>query len=126
MSIMRYRFGMNIINVFGLMFVIIFVIVVGTFFVTAVKGIRQWNKNNNSPSLTVPATVVSKRTHVSHRNGVNDNYPYTFTTYYVTFQVASGDRIEFQVTGHEYGMLADGDNGLLSFQGTRYLGLKRQ
>ena len=47
------------------------------------------------------------------------------TSYYVTFQVESGDRMEFSVSGAEYGMLIEGDRGRLSFQGTRYLGFER-
>ena len=47
------------------------------------------------------------------------------TTYYVTFQVESGDRMEFHVSGQEYGLLAEGDRGKVTFQGTRYLGFAR-
>ena len=50
---------------------------------------------------------------------------HTFTTYYVTFQVESGDRMELAVDGEDYGMLVEGDRGRLSFQGTRYLGFER-
>ena len=50
----------------------------------------------------------------------------TSTTYYVTFQVASGDRMELCVSGYEYGMIVEGDYGDLSFQGTRYLGVVRK
>ena len=46
-------------------------------------------------------------------------------TYYVTFQVESGDRMELTVSGSDYGMLVEGDIGKLSFQGTRYLGFQR-
>lgn len=123
-----YGFGMGF-DLFSIMFVIIFVIVIGTFIVTAVKGISQWNKNNQSPRLTVPATVVAKRTNVSnhHHGGANGyHHHHTSTTYYITFQVQSGDRMELHVTGHEYGMLIEGDKGKLSFQGTRYLGFERQ
>ena len=42
------------------------------------------------------------------------------TYYYITFEVNSGDRMEFSVTGEQYGMLAEGDYGTLTFQGTRY------
>ncbi len=49
----------------------------------------------------------------------------TFTSYYVTFQVESGDRMELTVSGSDYGMLVQGDIGKLSFQGTRYLGFER-
>ena len=50
---------------------------------------------------------------------------HTFTTYYVTFQVESGDRMELTVSGSDYGMLVEGDIGKLSFQGTSYLGFER-
>ena len=49
----------------------------------------------------------------------------TFTSYYVTFQVEIGDRMEFEVDGSDYGLLMQGDIGKLSFQGTRYLGFER-
>lgn len=48
------------------------------------------------------------------------------TRYYVTFQVDSGDRMELPMTGSEYGMLAEGDVGKLTFQGTRYLSFERK
>ena len=116
-------------DMFSIMFSIVFIIVIGMFVVTAIKGIGQWNKNNNSPRLTVPATVVAKRTNVSHHNhaGTNGHHHHsTSTTYYVTFQVESGDRMELHLSGHEFGMLVEGDKGKLSFQGTRYIGFERQ
>ena len=116
-------------DMFSIMFSIVFIIVIGMFVVTAIKGIGQWKKNNNSPRLTVPATVVAKRTNVSHHNhaGTNGHHHHsTSTTYYVTFQVESGDRMELHLSGHEFGMLVEGDKGKLSFQGTRYLGFERQ
>ena len=115
-------------DMFGIMFTIVFVLVIGTFIATAVRGIGQWNKNNNSPRLTVPATVVAKRTNVTrHRhNGANGHHHHhTSTSYYVTFQVESGDRMELEMTGPEYGLLVEGDHGNLTFQGTRYLGFER-
>lgn len=33
--------------------------------------------------------------------------------------------MEFLVSGTEYGMLVEGDQGMLHFQGTRYLGFDR-
>ena len=123
---MGFGYGLDM---FSIMFSIVFIIVVGMFVVTAIKGIGQWNKNNNSPRLTVPATVVAKRTNVSHHNhaGTNGHHHHsTSTTYYVTFQVESGDRMELHLSGHEFGMLVEGDKGKLSFQGTRYLGFERQ
>lgn len=117
-------------TIFQIMFTLVFVLVIGMFIVIAVKGISQWNKNNHSPRLTVPATVVAKRTNVSHHRhnhgGTGMHHTTHSTTYYVTFQVDSGDRMELHVAGHEFGMLIEGDRGMLTFQGTRYLGFTRK
>ena len=116
--------------IFQIMFTLVFVLVIGMFIVIAVKGISQWNKNNHSPKLTVPAKVVAKRTNVSHHRhstGASGMHHTTHsTTYYVTFQVESGDRMELHVAGQEFGLLVEGDEGKLTFQGTRYLKFERQ
>lgn len=119
---------------FEIMFTLVFVIIIGVFVVTAVKGLSRWNRNNHCPRLSVSASVVSKRTNVSrhsHPNagdatGAHGFHSTTSTSYYATFQVESGDRMELSVTGTEYGLLAEGDRGKLTFQGTRYLGFERQ
>ena len=108
-------------NIMRIMVPVIFVLVFGIIIVTMVRGVGEWNKNNQSPKLTVPVTVVAKRSDV-HR-GIETMH--TFTSYYVTFQVESGDRMEFEVSDMEYGMLAEGDSGELTFQGTRYLNFQR-
>ena len=130
---MGMGFGM-VFDLFPIMFCIVFVIVIGMFIFTAVNGISTWNKNNNSPRLTVSAVVVTKRMNVSHHHhanagdisGAHGHHVSTSTWYYVTFQVESGDRMEFSVGGAEYGMLVEGDKGKLSFQGTRYLSFERE
>lgn len=83
--------------------------------------------------MTVPAVIVAKRTDVSYHqhanagdmSGAHGFYTTSSTIYYVTFQVESGDRMEFHVSGLEYGMLTEGDTGRLTFQGTRYLSFER-
>lgn len=107
-----------------------FILILGFIIATAIKGGVQWNKNNNSPILTVDAKVVAKRMAVSnhtHHHGDNMAIHHTSssTTYYATFEVESGDRIELQLPDKEYGMLVEGDNGKLTFQGTRYKGFER-
>ena len=116
-------FGMEF-QLFEVMFFLIFFLILGMFLFMIVKGLSTWNKNNQSPRLTVDATVVAKRTDVTHHHG-NDMATHS-TWYYATFQVESGDRMEFAVDGMEYGMLAEGDIGKLSFQGTRYLSFERE
>lgn len=111
-------------------FVIIgFIFVFGTIIVRLIKGAKQWKRNNGSPILTVDATMVTKRTdvHHYHHNTATDNMQHvsSSTTYYATFQVTSGDRLEFEIHDIEYGMLVENDMGRLTFQGTRYLGFER-
>ena len=120
-----FDFGFRI---FGILFVVMFMVVMGIFIVTLGREIREWNQNNHSPRLTVPATVIAKRTNVSHSShgGTNGHHHHsTSTTYYVTFQVDSGDRMELYMAGHKFGLLLEGDRGNLTFQGTRYLGFER-
>ena len=117
-------------GIFGILFSLVFVAMFAVIIVSLIKSISQWNKNNHSPRLTVPATVVAKRTNVSSHhhhshNGTGMGHTTHSSTYYVTFQVESGDRMELQLAGHEFGLLVEGDRGMLSFQGTRYLGFQR-
>ena len=116
-------------DLFPILFTIVFCFVFGTILVNIIRSIGQWNKNNHSPRLTVEASVISRRTNVTHNlhdTGDGMHHTSTSTDYYVTFQVASGDRMEFRVSGREYGMLIEGDKGDLSFQGTRFLGFERR
>lgn len=116
-------------SVFPFLFFIVFGIILIVFVVTFVRGIGEWHKNNNSPRLTVPAKVVSKRTSVSHghhHSASGHMHTTSSTWYYATFEVESGDRMELALSGSEYGMLAEGDTGKLTFQGTRYLSFERE
>jgi len=117
-------------GMFGLMEIlmpIMFVLVFGMVIVVFAKSLTQWNKNNHSPRLTVEALVVAKRTNVSHHhNGGEHHMHHMSTSYYVTFEVASGDRMELHVSGSDYGMMVEGDFGDLTFQGTRFLAFDRK
>lgn len=106
--------------IIGIGFVVVLVILV----VSAVRGASQWHKNNGSPALTVAASVVTKRENITHHHS-DSSLGRTHTTYYATFELESGDRMEFCVASTEYGVLAEGDNGTLRFQGTRYRGFDR-
>lgn len=105
-----------------------FILAVGMIIFTVIRGVSQWNRNNQSPRLTVGAVVATKRenvTHHTHNTGDGVMHTSTDTSYYITFQFESGDRMELRVSGSEYGQLSEGDRGYLSFQGTRYLGFER-
>lgn len=122
---MGFAFGFS---AFNTMFFLVFAIVIGVFIVRLIKGLSTWNKNNHSPRLTVEAAVVSKRqnTDVHHHHNNDHMHTSTSTQYYATFQFGGGDRLELRLSGQEYGLLAEGDVGELTFQGTRYLDFRRR
>ncbi|GIO27927.1 DUF2500 domain-containing protein [Ornithinibacillus bavariensis] len=124
---MNYSFDsdLNTFDFFPIFFTIIFIIVIGAFLMTAVKGISQWRKNENSHTLTVFANVTSKRTDVTHIHHSNDHHHHSSTSYYATFEFESGDRQEFQITARDYSQIANHDQGKLTFRGTRFLGFER-
>ena len=115
-------------NVFPILFLFVFGLILALVISQFVRGAKQDRINRNAPRLTVQATVVAKRMQVgsNHHHDANDMvHDYTYSKYFVTFEVASGDRMELPVSGQEYGLLIEGDHGNLSFQGTRYLGFAR-
>lgn len=119
-------FGMF--SIMGFIIPLFFMFIFGMLIFTVVRGIMQWNYNNHQPVLKVDAIIVAKRSHTSHHHHHDHNsisHSTSSTSYYVTFEVESGDRMEFGLSDTEYGMLAEGDRGKLTFQGTRYLGFER-
>ena len=104
-----------------------FILIIGIFIFISIKGFSEWSSNNNSPRLTVPAKVVTKRTNTSGggNHSTDNTHSMTTTSYYVTFEFESRDRTEFSLSGSQFGMLVEADIGMLTFQGTRYLGFKR-
>lgn len=128
--------GSSPFNEFSIMFSIIpviviigFILVFATIIFRGIQDAKQWKRNNDSPVLTVDATVVTKRTDVHyyhHNTGVNEmHHTSSSTSYFATFEVDSGDRMEFKIRDTEYGILVENDKGRLTFQGTRYLGFER-
>ncbi|WP_330601554.1 DUF2500 domain-containing protein [Holdemanella porci] len=74
---------------------------------------------------TKPCFPAASNALVGDLSSAHGFHTTTSTSYYVTFLVESGDRIELCVSGTEYGMLVEGDTGRLTFQGTRYLSFER-
>ncbi|MCK0111869.1 DUF2500 domain-containing protein [Ornithinimicrobium sp. F0845] len=96
--------------------IIIFVIGRG-----ALKTLRERKANREAPQLTFPARVIGKRDGVS--GGGNSS---ARSHYYVTFERLDLQRLELEVEGPEFGMLAVGDYGRLTHQGTWYQGFARE
>ena len=121
-------YGFSFDDIFSILFFIAFLFVFSMFVLAGLKAITEWNKNNNSPKLTVDATVIKKRNQVSNSDYLDHNgiiHTTSSITYYVTFQVERGDQIKMRLSRNEYIMLAEGDYGKLTFQGTRYISFEK-
>ncbi len=136
MSGMGFGFGVADImfSAVPVIVVIGFIVVFGTMIAGLFSAAKQRRYNRSQPVLTVDAKVVSKRGDTSyhtHHHGTPGEAGHhttrsSSTSYYATFEVESGDRMEFMVTGQESGMLVEGDTGRLTFQGTDYKGFERR
>ena len=125
---MHFSFNFGLIPF--LMFASVFALIIGII----VKNISEEAKNSKAPVQTVSARIVSKRidshstgsTMTALSDGMMSGTPTGSTQHYVTFEAPDGSRLELRVQGSEYGMLAEGDYGELTFQRKRYIGFNRQ
>jgi len=76
-------------------------------------------QDSASPIKELAANVVAKRSQVSGWNK-------TVTQYFATFEFGDGQRLELYLWGSAFGLLAEGDRGMLRYQGERFLGFRRQ
>jgi len=94
------------------------------FFYVVIKNIIRFVENENSPVVTVPATVVDMRRkthHHHHQHGHHHSH-----SYHVTFELPDGERKQLRVLRMDYLELDTGDKGMLTYQGTRYKGFARE
>lgn len=108
--------------VMTVLFFLTFIATIGLMIFMIVRSVSAQKKNDSQPKLTVPATVISKRTDLYRRR----NMGMGSTVYFVTFQVQSGDRIELHLSGQEFGLLQEGDRDSLTFRGREFIGFTRE
>ena len=128
MSRMGFGFGSGFgssFSVFMVLFIIMFIVVIGVILVAVFRGIGRWSHNNAQPAVPARAKVVSRRQHFGRHGGAGNDTHHTYSTYFATFEFENGQRLELQIPDGEYGMIAEGDIGILTFQGTRFLGFVR-
>ena len=100
------------------MVLVVLVIIVAVLVFNVGPDIAEWTHNNRQPVLTALAKVVAKRLQARGQDHVR-------TYYFVTFEFKNGERREYSVEGEHFGLLAEGDYGVLTFQGTRFHGFER-
>ena len=81
--------------------------------------------NNAAPVQNVQTRIISKRTETEGMAGMEYGGMLT-TKHYVTFEAPDGSRLELPVQGDQFGILAEGDTGVLAFQGSRFLNFERR
>ena len=98
----------------------LFVIIWAILFIFIIaKNIGQFIENENSPELTVSATIVDKRRRTHHHQNHHSH------SYHITFKTQDDEELELRVDRYVYNELSCGDRGMLTHQGTRYLGFER-
>lgn len=111
------------------LFALMFFLVFGIIIFNIIRGLITTVQNASSPIITVEASVLTKRTKVTthhHNNGVNGGAHHSRSTYYyVTFETEHGERMELRVSGRMYGLLVEGDEGRLTYQGTWFKDFQR-
>ena len=119
-------------SVFPILFGLVFCLVMGMFIYAIVHNVKEKRANDAAPVLTVEALVKTKRMDTYHTSPTYDGDGHRtssgsyHTSYYATFEVESGDRLDLQVSDDEYGQLAEGDRGKLTFQRKRFLQFERE
>ena len=99
----------------------VFLFFIGTFIGITTRGILRLPKSSNSPRIPVQARVVTKRTYTGGRRGDTA----AAASYYITFEFPSGNRKELYVPHQEFGLIDDGDDGILTSQGSRFISFER-
>lgn len=110
------------IDVMVVIFVIFFL---GAVLVPLIRSVSSWSKDENAELKTLQAKVVSKRQDVSFRRHVNGGRT-SSTRYYATFEEETQERLELHMPGKAYGMLVEGDEGRLTYRGTRFESFARE
>lgn len=106
----------------GIFAILLIAVITVLIVVMSIGVFSNRKKSRKSPIIKEKAKVVSKRMHYSKSR----NFDSLDTHCYATFEVESGDRMELSVPYNEYGLLVEGDQGVLEFQGTLFLNFVRK
>ncbi|NOU72589.1 DUF2500 family protein [Paenibacillus sp. LMG 31458] len=103
-------------DLFLIIFTSVLVLIIGTFIILIIKSLMAWSSNNASPIQSLDCKVVAKRMHVSGGSGDSS----ASTSYYATFEFEDRRRLELRVGREQFGYIVEGDQGTLTYQGTRF------
>ena len=130
-SYQDFGYGMNQGTDYFMLFIYGFgALIVGAILFALLRGLYIWNKNNHSPRVTEEAEVYTKRQDFStftnrSRNTQFGSYRSIRVRYFVVFQTKNSGAVKLKVSSDDFDMLREGEKGLLTFQGTRFLGFEK-
>lgn len=101
---------------------IIFIVIISMLIFGIGRGVKQYASNKSKPIEILPARVIAKRPHTWGGTGNTSAH----TSYYMTFELENGDRLEMPVNNHFYGLNVEGDTGMLTHQGTQMMSFERE
>lgn len=99
------------IKIFVLVLILLFLLVI---LYAIIRGLVIWISNNAAEPVQRNCTVIHKRTDVWGSDSESNAH------HYITFEFEDNTRIELQVSFNKYRFVSIGDQGQLSYQGTRF------
>ena len=105
--------------------VLLFVVIIVFILIKAVKKNNQREKNALRPVLTVRARVKSRRLIIRPNNITALGVATDTLEGKVVFESEDGEELEFRLIGKTYRDIFDGDEGMLTYQGSDFISFER-
>ena len=118
---------------FDLQIEIMLVLIIAIFTAIFFRCIFEWTINKCSAMESVDAFVVAKQQgmiqqQIPNAGDATGGHGFTLQEqpwYKITFRMTDSTEKEFNVDDQSFRELKEGEKGILTYQGTRYLGLKK-
>jgi Protein of unknown function (DUF2500) len=106
---------------------LVFAAILGTVAYQLIRKARQSSRNDALPVLTAPATVSGMRTNtIAQPADINPKYKVEPSTkFFARFRLHDSQSLEFELSNEQFAPLAEGQQGTLTYQGTRYVGFEK-
>ena len=108
-------------SVFMTIWFIMFFAILSVILFRIFKSIKRSADNSSKPVEKVYVTLVGKTSQEHYRHNHT-----SYTERYLTFETASGERIVLEVNGEQYALFIEGDRGMLTHQGYRFIDFVRE
>ena len=104
-------------------FMIAMAIVAAIFIMLIIRGFWKLKRSERTRYIAKSVKITGKRTELTEQTE-EDGRVVTATHYYVTYQLAEGEEVEFSVPREIYEESKRGNTGYLMYEGKRFLAFK--